>query len=73
MSDFNRPERLSVGEFEGHKTTVEQTDGAVWHSLNFASLEDAVYFVNLPPAQGGGEFVFSNNTTWGGVDVAYYL
>lgn len=43
-----------------------------WHAFVSSSLVDAVNFVNLPPAQGAGEFVFSNRPD-GAVDVAYYL
>ena len=43
-----------------------------WHSLTFATLDDAVAFVNLEPAQGAGEFGFSHRPD-GQVDAAYFL
>ena len=65
--------QFSRSDLEAVKPRLSTSDqGATWHAASFATLDDAVYFVNLPPAQGAGEFVFSDNS-YGGVDVAYYL
>ncbi|WP_035838675.1 hypothetical protein [Kitasatospora azatica] len=43
-----------------------------WHVLTFATVADAVHFLNLPPAQGPGEAVFSYRAD-GEVDLMYFL
>ncbi|MEV7781178.1 hypothetical protein [Kitasatospora sp. NPDC088351] len=50
--------------------TVDQVK--TWHSLTFATVQDAVTFVNLAPAQGAGEFGFSYRPD-GQVDAIYFL
>ncbi|MFC5719654.1 hypothetical protein ACFP1Z_05605 [Streptomyces gamaensis] len=44
----------------------------VWHSATFATLDDAVNFVNTPPAQGAGEVGFSDRPD-GQVDLIFFL
>ncbi|GGR13208.1 hypothetical protein [Streptomyces netropsis] len=43
-----------------------------WHFQTFATLEEAVIFVNSEPPQAAGEFGISNRSD-GQVDAIYYL
>ncbi|MEU1815176.1 hypothetical protein ABZ543_08255 [Streptomyces roseifaciens] len=67
---------MAVSDIEARAIKTELAEAEeevkIWRSLVFATLEDAVNFVNLEPAQGAGEFVFSNRSD-GQVDAAYYL
>ncbi|GAA0487463.1 hypothetical protein ACFQ2B_15140 [Streptomyces stramineus] len=52
--------------------SAAEADTKTWHALTFATLDDAVNFVNLEPAQVAGEFGFSNRPD-GQVDAVYFL
>ena len=64
---------LSQPDLEALKTALAESEGSTWHALSFGTVSEAVDFVNLPPAQRAGEFVFSNNSEYNWVDVAYFL
>ncbi|WP_406860190.1 hypothetical protein ABZO31_07060 [Streptomyces sp. HUAS MG47] len=43
-----------------------------WHSMPFTSMDEAVNFVNLEPAQQAGEVCFSH-TPDGRIELMYFL
>jgi hypothetical protein len=45
-----------------------------WYTLTFPTVLAAVNYANLPPAQGGGEFLISDRSGEGsGYDVCIYM
>ncbi len=62
---------ISQNEASSHKNSLAAVT-RTWHVLTFATAADAVYFVNLPPAQGAGEVSFSYRPD-GRVDLMYFL
>lgn len=64
---------LSASDAQALKTALSTSETVkTWHALTFPTLDAAVHFVNLTPAQVAGEFVFSNRSD-GQVDIAYFL
>jgi hypothetical protein len=65
---------MSLTEADAHalKATVAAAAAQTWHVLTFQTTQDAVNFVNLPPAQGAGQVGFSYRPD-GRVDLIYFL
>ena len=49
-----------------------RSDVKTWHALSFSTIDEAVNFVNLDPAQGSGEMSFSFSPD-GRVELLYFL
>ncbi|MFI1166117.1 hypothetical protein ACH4UM_21480 [Streptomyces sp. NPDC020801] len=63
---------LTEADSQSLKAALAAVQAATWHVLTFATTQDAVNFVNLPPAQGAGQAVFSYRPD-GRVDLMYFL
>jgi hypothetical protein len=63
---------LTDTDSEALKSAIAAAAAQTWHVLTFATTQAAVNFVNLPPAQGAGQAVFSYRPD-GQVDLMYFL
>ena len=64
------------GDLAAHKAALVTPDSGggvgTWHTVNFATAADAVSYAGIPPVQGPGEFVVTDDPN-GGFDGFYYF
>jgi hypothetical protein len=63
-----------AAEHKRQKEALRAADpNAIWRFVRFATMEDAVDFANVDPAQKGGEFGAAPDPAGGGIGGYYFF